>query len=78
MGEMNIKLHDQHLIDGLVEMAKIHNRPVEAEVREILSKAVRSTRPMDRLAKAQRIAAMTPWRVIQTDSTILLREDRDR
>lgn len=33
---------------------------------------------MDRLAKAQRIAAMTPWRVIQTDSTILLREDRDR
>jgi hypothetical protein len=79
MGEMNIKLDDQHLLEGLSEMAKAHNRSIETEVIELLQKAVKErSRGLERIRTAERIAAMTPPDRKQTDSVLMIREDRDR
>lgn len=74
---MNIRIDDEKLARDLAEMAKAHRRTVEAEVMDILKSAVHEG-ATDRLTIARRIAAMTPKDRIQTDSTQLVREDRDR
>lgn len=44
-----------------------------------VSQMLGSELPMsERAARARRIAEMTPKGVVQTDSTLLIREDRDR
>ena len=70
----------RNLVDAVVERlknrAKANNRSLEAEVRDLLE---RSVGPMSReefIGLARRIRAMTP-NVPQTDSTLLIREDRD-
>lgn len=65
-------------LQGLKARARKNNRSLEAELRELLDETIRRDRAMKRfLATADRIAAMTPA-VPQTDSTLLVREDRDR
>ena len=61
----------------LSESAKAHGRTVEEEAAEILRRAAAPSRA-EVLARLDEIAAMTPKGVKQTDSTILVREDRDR
>ena len=59
--------------------AQAAGRSVEEEARELLSR--RADVSIDRaelLARADGIRAMTPADVPQTDSTDLIREDRDR
>lgn len=59
--------------------ARAAGRSVEKEARELLSR--RADASIDRaelLARAHRIRAMTPADVHQSDSTDLIREDRDR
>jgi len=52
---------------------------VETEIREILKRAVDDERLGSSLVKiANSIAPLTPKGISQTDSAILLREDRDR
>jgi len=77
MGEMRIKIEDEALLTRISDQAKLHNRSVEQEVEALLQAAV-PERPKreDLRAIAERIAAMTPKGVKQTDSVEILRELR--
>ena len=60
--------------------ARAHAQSVEAEAAAILEDALGGGNPShaDRLRLIDEIVAMTPKGVAQTDSTLLIREDRDR
>lgn len=78
MANLTIRNLDDAVVEKLKTQAKDHNRSLEAEVREILGEAAARRRRREELvAEARRIAAMTPD-VPQSDSTQLIREDRDR
>lgn len=77
MGTLTIRNLDDDVIARLKEQAKANHRSLEAQVREVLARAASGDLRIDFRALAERIAAMTPD-VPQTDSTQLLREDRDR
>ncbi len=79
MGELTIRLDDTELLDALGELAKMHNCSIEEEINNLLQKAVRErAKRLDFVRRAEAITAMTPRGVRQTDSTLLIREDRDR
>jgi hypothetical protein len=78
MGEMNLKIKDEWMLERIADLAKEHNRTPDLEALALLASAVEATEPFDRLKDAKRIAAMTPKGRKQTDSTILVRQDRDR
>lgn len=64
---------------SLSELARLNRLSLEEQVERILTEAVdMRVRRLRRVQSADRIAAMTPKGIAQTDSTILLREDRDR
>jgi plasmid stability protein len=76
---------DLKLLSKLSELAARNNRSVEDQAKDMLNDAVQALsrtinadRVMDRVAMAKAIAAMTPRGVVQSDSTLLIREDRDR
>lgn len=76
-----IMLHDidELILRRLEAQARVHGRSVEREIAAVLAEAV--SEPLsgeERVAIASRIAAMTPKGVKQTDSVLLLREERDR
>ena len=78
MATVTIRNIDESVVKKLKTQAKANNRSLEAELRELLSTEVRKREQMRRFrATAARIAAMTPD-TPQTDSTLLIREDRDR
>ncbi|MDE0349516.1 MAG: hypothetical protein OXM56_07400 [Gammaproteobacteria bacterium] len=66
---------DRGAVERLKRRAREAGRSLEAELRRILTQAARPDRGA-LLAEADRIRAMTPGPL--TDSTVLLREDRDR
>ncbi len=76
MANLTIRNLDDEVVAKLKAQAKAHHRSLEAELREILSATVGRQTREDFLARADRIAAMTP-KTYQTDSTLLIREDRD-
>jgi hypothetical protein len=78
MGEMNIKIKDEHMLERIADLAKANNRAPDLEALEILAAGLEAIEPFDRLKDAKRIAAMTPKGHKQTDSTIFVRQDRDR
>ena len=78
MATLTIRNLDDEIVDKLKHKAKEHHRSLEAEVREILKQAAERKSREELLAAADRIAAMTPKGVKQTDSAKLIREDRDR
>jgi plasmid stability protein len=72
------KLSDR-VYEIIAERAREHGWTIEEEVAKIVERAVGAPRsPNWRMDSADRIAAMTPKDVEQTDSTLLIREDRDR
>jgi plasmid stability protein len=75
----SVTIHDieDDVLDRLEQQAKAHNRSIEAELRDIVTRAVRPLSVDDFFERADRIAAATRGRP-QTDSATLLREDRDR
>jgi len=77
MANLTIRNIDDAVVEVLKARAKAHNRSLEAELRELLNTAARPSSPIDLRTLAETIAAMTPD-VPQTDSTLLIREDRDR
>lgn len=77
MTNVIIRNLDKKLVKSLKEQAKIHHRSLEAELRQILTDAVHGATPGELRTLAERIAALTP-RGTQSDSTSLLREDRER
>lgn len=78
MGTVTIRNLDDTVIDRLKERAQDNGRSLEAELRALLTEI--SARPSRKrfIELAERISAMTPKDVEQTDSAQLLREDRDR
>lgn len=78
MATVVIRNLEDKTVRRLKAKAKQQGRSLEAELREILQNEARRQERMQRfLAEADRIAAMTPA-VPQTDSALLIREDRDR
>jgi len=70
---------DEAVLAKLAELARANRLSAEELAQKLLVEAVdMADRRRQRLEIADRIAAMTPKEIVQTDSTILLREDRDR
>lgn len=73
-----LRISDKTL-DEVAELARAESVPVDAQAEMLIRQALDHRR--DRLALVQKlrdVRAMTPKDVIQTDSVLLLREDRDR
>jgi plasmid stability protein len=78
MATVTIRDLDDRIVKKLKARAKANKRSLQAELRELLTNVVKDSDQRRRfLARADRIAAMTPD-VPQTDSALLVREDRDR
>lgn len=76
MGQILMRNVDTALIDKLKRRASSGGTSMEAAAREALHRGIRLNAE-ERLALAQRIRGMTPKGVEQTDSWLLIREDRD-
>ena len=76
MGKIEIDSLDDKVIQGLEVRARINGRSLEEEIRALLSQHVLLS-PAERVALADRIRAMTPKNIKQTDSTIMIRALRD-
>lgn len=77
MANLTIRNLDDEVVAKLKARADSNNRSLEAELREVLGRAAETPTSQQLKAIAERVAAMTPD-VPQTDSTLLIREDRDR
>lgn len=69
---------DDETMRKLESDARKHGRSVEAEAAEWLRLGSGRLSRAEMVARFDAIAAMTPKGVKQTDSTVLIREDRDR
>lgn len=72
---------DTAALDALARMAEAHGRSIDEELRAIVTERVTvrpKMTPEEALRRSREIRAMTPKGVRQTDSLVLLREDRDR
>ncbi len=78
MANLSIRNLDDKVVERLKKKAKDNGRSQEAELRELLKQAANRKSPEELLAIADRISAMTPDDVEQTDSTKIIREFRDR
>lgn len=76
MATVTVRNLDDAVVAALKSRAKANNRSLEAEIREILAAAAKPPAP-DLVALSRAIRAMTPAGVAQTDSTLLVRENRD-
>jgi antitoxin FitA len=79
MATLTLNNIDDQIVSALEHRAQANARSIEAEAEDILSKVVGA--PLsgnDKWEVARRIAARTPKDVPQTDSVIMLREDRER
>ncbi len=77
MAQLLVRNIDDAVVQSLKRKARLHGRSLEEELRLILSEAAKLS-PEERVAVANHIRAMTPSAARQTDSTDLIREDRDR
>ncbi len=78
MANLSIRNLDDKVVERLKKKAKDNGRSLEAELRVLLKQAANRKSPEELLAIAERISAMTPDDVEQTDSTKIIREFRDR
>ena len=78
MANLTIRNLDDEVVDKLKERARDNDRSLEAELRALLTEMANRPSRKKRLEIANRIAAMTPEGVTQTDSTKIIREFRDR
>jgi plasmid stability protein len=76
MAQVLVRNLDEQVVAALRRKAELHGRSLEQELRIALTAAARLT-PEERVALARRIRRMTPANVQQTDSTELIRQDRD-
>jgi plasmid stability protein len=78
MAVITIPDMDEATVERLADLAREHRRSIEEEAAILLKQALAAAAGESRWKSADRIAAMTPKGVKQTDSVVLLREDRDR
>lgn len=81
MGNLTVRNLDDNVIDQLKETAKVNHRSLEAEVRHRLTESVYDSayhaRAAEFFERTRRLAKGTIG-TPQSDSTLLIREDRDR
>lgn len=78
MGNLTVRNLDDRVIAALKREAKQNERSLEAEIRHLLTQRVSNhLRLADFLERTERLAETTAG-TPQTDSTLLVREDRDR
>lgn len=79
MNAIVIQKLDERTLERISRLAASHHVSIEDEIVNLLETATR-TREIceERVRVADAIAAMTPKGVTQSDSTLLIREDRDR
>jgi antitoxin FitA len=75
MAQVIVRNLDEQVVSSLKIKAELHGHSLEQELREILKRTAELSSE-EKLALADRIAALTP-RPLQTDSSDLIREDRD-
>jgi plasmid stability protein len=68
---LTIRGLDDATIERLKARARSRKRSLEADLRDLLTHTSRQPLVLDALAEADRIAAMTPTIVLQTDSNLL-------
>jgi len=78
MATRTLRTLDDRVVEQLKERARDNERSLEAEVRALLSQAAERPSAKKLRELADRVAAMTPEGVEQTDSTEIIREFRDR
>ncbi|HTV32007.1 MAG TPA: hypothetical protein VME69_02735 [Methylocella sp.] len=84
MFQIIIEKMDNVLFARIKELAQARDVSVEEQILSVLREALQLNRENmaedreDLLECADRIATMTPKGIRQTDSTLLIREDRDR
>lgn len=79
MNAITIDKLSPQTLKSIEERARAHNKSIEDEAAAILEQATNDAVRIDlRRRIVDRIAAMTPKGVVQTDSTLLIRQDRDK
>jgi|HubBroStandDraft_5_1064220.scaffolds.fasta_scaffold625059_2 plasmid stability protein len=76
MAQVLVRNLDDQVVTALRRKAELHGHSLEQELRLTLTAAARLT-PEERVALARRIRSLTPTDVEQSDSTELIRQDRD-
>ncbi len=76
MAQVLVRNLDEQVVAALRRKAELHGRSLEQELRVALTAAASLTNE-ERVALARRIRSLTPAKVKQTDSTELIRQDRD-
>lgn len=76
MGHLTIQGVDDDLVERYRLKAAQSGKSLDECLREVLERAAPPS-PAERVAAGRRIRAMTPDGIAQTDSAILIREDRD-
>lgn len=76
MGQVLIRNIDDDVIERLKSHAAARKQPLEQALRDILTDAAGRMTRSERVARADRIRAMTPRR-LDDDSTDLIRADRE-
>jgi plasmid stability protein len=76
MAQVLVRNLDDQVVAALRRKAELHGHSLEQELRLTLTAAARLT-PEERVALARRIRSLTPTGVEQSDSTELIRQDRD-
>ena len=76
MAQVIVRNLDDRVVATLKRKAEMHGHSLEQELRDILSAAARLS-TTERVATANRIRAMTPAGVDQTDSAGLIHDDRE-
>ena len=78
MGSLTIRNLDDHVIEALKAQAKANERSMEAEARRALTERFDRIQRMVRLRERSDALSRLTEGIPQTDSVLLLREDRDR
>jgi plasmid stability protein len=78
MVTLSVRRLDPKVIERLKARARTRGHSLEAELRGILTQASRQPLILDALAEADRIAAMTPEGMAQSDSVVPLRAGSGR
>lgn len=68
---------EETTVESLRRIAAENGRSLEEEAAMLIRQGVARAPELSRRERADAIAAMTPRNVVQTDSTLLVREDRE-
>ena len=77
MDTLTITDLETSIVESLRRSADAHGRSVEEEAALLIKSGLSRSDALTRRERAEAISAMTPKGVPQTDSTLLIREDRD-